>query len=142
MKNPIQFRATLAATPGGGKALTFDDARAATRWMQAQPDGAYAVTVERWSAKRSNRQNAYYWGVIVPMLAEHCGYTHEEMHFALRWQHLAVLGSHPPTSRSTADLTDAEFADYCSRVRAWASVELGVYVPEPNERVTIGVSAR
>jgi hypothetical protein len=39
----------------------------------------------------------------------------------------------PPTVRSTSDLSTIEFEEYCSKIRMWASKELGVYIPSPNE---------
>jgi len=137
MTHPIQFRATIAGRP---RRITFSDAARAQAWLDAQPEGAYAVTVERWRVRRSRDQNGYYWGVVVAMIAEHCGYEPDEAHFALRWQFLRVPDRTPPTARSTASLSTAEFEDYLSRVRTWSSAELGVWIPGPNESVTIGVA--
>jgi hypothetical protein len=35
--------------------------------------------------------------------------------------------------RSTATLSTLEMEDYLARVREFASMELGCYIPEPNE---------
>jgi len=133
---PTQFRARIEGSP---RRLVFADSVRASAWLAAQPEGEYAVTVERWRERRSNSQNAYYWGVIVPMVAEHCGYSEDEAATAIEWHFLQVAGSNPPTARCAKALTTVEFSEHCSRVRQWASATLGVYIPEPNEDVTIGM---
>jgi len=35
--------------------------------------------------------------------------------------------------KSTAELTTKEFEEYTTSIRQWASQELGVYIPTPNE---------
>ncbi len=80
---------------------------------------------------RSLSQNAFYHGVVVSMLAEHCGYENSEMHDALKMRFLRSHEDGPiPSVRSTADLDTAEFAKYldsCIRLCA----ELGICVPDP-----------
>jgi len=43
------------------------------------------INIEKSQKKRSSFQNRYYWGVIVAMLADHTGYTKEEMHEILKY---------------------------------------------------------
>ena len=49
--------------------------------------GKYNVTIQGYKKKRSLSANAYYWGAIIPTLAEHFGYRPQEMH-------IAILGSY------------------------------------------------
>lgn len=92
------------------------------------------ITIRRHRKSRSDRQNAYYWAVVVGMLAEFCGYTPEEMHEALKWKFLRREADGPlPTVRSTTELGTQEFEDYVEMVRMWAATDLGVVVPLPNE---------
>ena len=82
---------------------------------------------------RSLSQNAYYWGVVVELFAEHLGYEPEELHDALKIKFLTRRAETPlPTVASTADLDTAEFTDYIERVRRLAA-EQGCYVPDPGE---------
>lgn len=93
------------------------------------------LTVKRATKKRTNQQSRYYFGVVVPLLAEHCGYDKQEMHELLAMRFLRieddpVTGS--PRRKHTPDTETKEFAEYvdaCIRLAA----ELGVYVPEPGE---------
>jgi hypothetical protein len=98
--------------------------------------GNVDVTVKRRTKPRSNAQNRYYWGVIIPLLSDYTGYEHEEMHNALKMLFLrkpAHAPDLPDTLRSTSDLTTQEFESYVERVRRWASIEFLLSIPLPNE---------
>lgn len=82
---------------------------------------------------RSNNQNRYYHGVVVSLLSEHTGYTHDEMHDALRYLFLTDKTLRIPKTKSTTELNTVEFENYLESIRQWASTELSVNIPEPNE---------
>lgn len=75
---------------------------------------------------RSNPQNRYFHGVVLPILADYTGYTQDEMKAVVKWKFKV---------KSTAELTTAEFEKFMSDVRMWASAELACFVPEPGEMV-------
>jgi hypothetical protein len=88
--------------------------------------------------KRSERQNRYYWGVVVQMLSEFTGHTPDEIHDHLKWRFLRVAAdaaNNRPlvTVRSTAALATAEFEKFLEDVRMWAGQALSVHIPLPNE---------
>jgi hypothetical protein len=104
------------------------------RYVSGLEGARIHVTVVKHRNTRSLSQNAYYWGVVIPLLREHCGYDSDEMHEALK---LRFLKSHEdtdlPSVRSTASLNTTEFGEYvddCIRLAA----ELGVVIPSPEER--------
>lgn len=91
---------------------------------------------------RSNEQNRYYFGVIVDLLSKHTGFTREEMHEVLKHKFLRRTMWIPKKdgvkemsiiTHSTTDLTTKQFEEYTSEVRMWASADLGLFLPEPNE---------
>ncbi len=84
--------------------------------------------------QRSIAQNAYYWGVVLPVFCEFAGYTPEEAHEALKAKFLAKPDADPrlPTVRSTATLSTGEFNEYLERV-ALLAAEYGLYIPAPGE---------
>ena len=82
---------------------------------------------------RSLQQNKYYWGVMIPILGNYFGMTHNETHEALKWHFLRKEDKKIPTIRSTTDLSTVEFEEYMKQVRVWASEEFGTYIPQPNE---------
>ncbi len=100
----------------------------------------------QWVVKsRSNPQNSYYWGVVIDMLSENTGFTPDEMHEVLKNRFLNYskkLKLHPlgisnletqKLTKSTTALTTVEMEGYLSSIRTWASINLGCYIPEPNE---------
>lgn len=98
--------------------------------------GDIQMTIEKKRKSRSLNQNNYYWGVVIPLLCEYCGYTPEEMHEAVKIKFLITypeVKNIPPTIRSTTDLSTVEFEELMARIRMWAAIELGVNIPQPNE---------
>ena len=86
-------------------------------------------------SKRSDSQNKYYWGVIIELLSNHCGYTSDEMHSALK---IKFLSDHQEDEKglirvgSTATLTTDEFIRYTNEIVRW-SAGMGVYIPDPGQ---------
>ena len=94
---------------------------------------AVEVEVRKRRSQRSGRQNRYWWGVLVPALADHTGYSKDEMHEALKAKFLSTedLSLGLTKIGSTAKLGTQEFADLVDRVVLWAAEALGVIVPPP-----------
>lgn len=106
-------------------------------------DGEVRVTIEKIRATRSPKQNAWYWGCVVGAVAEHTGYTPEEIHEIYKAKFLPkrlafadgngevqgefVIGG------STTRLDTLDFAEYCERIREWAAETLHVNIPDPSE---------
>lgn len=94
------------------------------------------VIVRIRRSQRSQRQQGWYFGCIIPMLAEHCGYTKDEMHELmamkfLRIEDCPVTGS--PRRKRTPKTNTAEFAEYCDQIRIFAASELGLVIPDPEQ---------
>jgi hypothetical protein len=93
-----------------------------------------SLSLKRWRENRSDQSNRYYWGVIIDILSKHCGYTPDEMHFALKQKFLSDHGYDDKGLMkigSTAALTTDEFIDYTNRIVIWAAQDLKVYIPDP-----------
>jgi hypothetical protein len=75
------------------------------------------------TAERSDSANKYYHGVVVAMLADHLGYTKQEMHATLKEQFGIV---------STTKLTIQEMQDYITQVIRFAATEFQIYIPDPD----------
>lgn len=91
------------------------------------------LTVKRPEKKRSNAENRYYHGVMIPILADFFGYTPEETHEAVKLQFLVDRTKDFPTIRSTKQLSTVEFEKLMTDIRQWAATEYGIYIPLPNE---------
>ncbi len=104
-------------------------------------DGPVEIEIKPYKYIRSNEQNRYYWGVVVRLISEHTGFTDNEVHEILKHIHLVKRlfiktnskDDNVWITRSTRDLKTSEMEEYLSKCRMWASTELGVFIPEPNE---------
>lgn len=91
------------------------------------------LTLRQYRKQRSNNQNRYYWGVVIHLLSEDTGETPERIHDAMRLKFLLRKGKKFPILKSSSELNTSEFEDYLSKIRSWASVEMGINIPEPHE---------
>ena len=104
------------------------------RYLLTLPDGPVQIIIKKYRRKRTDPQNKYYFGVVVPILMEYTGYTKDEMHEALKWKFLKIeKPGMPPTVGSTKKLNTKEFEEYLENIKRWAAVDLSLYIPDPNE---------
>lgn len=93
------------------------------------------VVIRRPKAQRSLDQNAYWWAEPVKVLAEFCGYTESQMHYALLGECFGYEpgpGGQPiPIKPSSSELTVEEFTHLIEWVQQWAATELGVDIAPP-----------
>lgn len=92
---------------------------------------------------RSLPENRYYFGVVLKILSDELGYSVNEVHELTKQMFLSeviflktkegVKEIHIP--KSTTNLKTVEFEEYLSSIRQWASMELGIYIPTPNEEM-------
>ena len=87
-------------------------------------DGDICIHLKQLEKKKSSKQNNYYWSGIVNKLGKHLGYTPQEMHKVLK-EHFNIT--------STKHLSSDEFKDYIDNIIRWASMEMGIVLPEPTK---------
>jgi len=117
----------------GGK-LKLDDKERFLGHLHTLEGKRVELTVEKQKHKRTKNQNAYYWGVVLQLIAEHTGEDVEALHDALK-VHFApkhVVGNLVVPS-GTRYLDTVDFAGYVEKVRRWAAEELNINIPDPNE---------
>ena len=103
-----------------------------------------AISIKEVKRRRSNNQNRYYWGVVIPiitnMFLEAGNNTDEnEVHEFLK-EHVGGLktilsdpsGIRRTVVKSSARINTSEFENYMEKVRAWAA-SFDVEIPLPNE---------
>jgi hypothetical protein len=102
--------------------------------------GEVVVTVAEGRGKRSDAQNRYYWGIVMKLISDTTGYTPEEVHeflkekFLTDKKHIVIGGEERDIEKATTTrLTTKEFEEYIENIRAFASMELQINVPSPNE---------
>lgn len=111
-----------------------DGYRAALRKLAG---ARFELVLRKPKSKRSLDQNAYWWAVPVRLIAEHCGYTDNQMHYALLGECFGFqegpTGTPVPVKASSSDLSVEEFKHLIDWVLTWAPTELGVDIPPPKE---------
>jgi hypothetical protein len=119
--------------PGG--LLVLDKPKDYAQHVRSLRGRFVEVLVTKRKTKRSPKANRYYFGVVVKLLAEHCGYDPQEMHETLAMRFLRIEDcpmTGAPRRKRTPDTDSAEFSEYvnhCIRLAA----ELGVVIPDANE---------
>ena len=108
----------------------------------AMRDGEVLISVERARATRSLLQNAWYWSQILRLIAEHTGYTVDELHEYCKQRfnpkrvafcdHNGEITDERRIGRSTATLNRVTCGEYCEAIRSWAAADLGVVIPDPD----------
>lgn len=96
------------------------------------------ITVHR--ERRSTKQNAWWWKIAVPLIANELGYDrheHDRLHYALVSLCFgttvdAVTKQEIPNARSSA-LTTVQFSELMEWAVRWAASEHNIIVPLPNE---------
>ena len=99
------------------------------------------LSLREFKAKRSTRENRYYWGVAVPAVkrmfeAEGDTVSEDDIHEYL----VKEVGGFKTRSKltgqwirtSSTKLTTEEWEQWMEKIRHWAAV-LGVQIPMPNE---------
>lgn len=133
----------------GGK-LEIHDSR---RKQMAQDvarmkEGALVVVEIRYAGKRSLAQNAFYWGVVIDIMRRSLNdlghdvddeLTHEFLKSKFNTKPLIsaegeVIGELPG---STTEMNKDEFSVYYEKIKQWSMDVLNVYIPDPNEQVTL-----
>lgn len=100
------------------------------------------LTIERKRATRSRDQNAWYWSGILGALAEHTGYTVDELHDYCKQRfnakRLIITNEHGEivdeqrVGATTTTLNRITFGEYCERIREWAAADLGLAIADPD----------
>lgn len=128
-----------------GVILEFVDHTRMRQVLLSFSEGAWVWNiVKRIRKPRSGKQNRYYRGVVVRMIAEDtCGVPASKEDCDAIHRELAknFLGSTEVTKggftfeviKSTTDLSTVEMEEYLEIIRRWADVELNLYIPKPNE---------
>ena len=86
--------------------------------------------------KRSNNQNEYMWGIILPLISEHTGHSVEDLHDIFKTKFLKSKlmwrGTELVVVGSTTELSTVEFGEYLDKIIAEAG-ELSIEIPEADK---------
>ena len=93
------------------------------------------VIIRKRKSQRSSQQNRYYFGCVVKLIGEYCGYDTDDMHEALAMKFLRIEDcpiTGAPRRKRTPKTNTAEFANYVDQCIRFGA-ELGVVIPEPQQ---------
>ena len=102
------------------------------------------ISIERRPAAkkpRTDSQNRYYWGVVIPLIGDEIGLNADETHELLRWEFLKerrIIEKDKAKycveiARSTTTLSTIDMGVYIDSIKNWAITAIGVHIPEPDE---------
>jgi hypothetical protein len=128
--------------------LIIHNRKAFDKDLQSLIDLDVNLTVNKRKKKRSNPQNAYYWGVVVPLIREGLngvGYdvskdeTHDliKYRFARRSLVNKDTGEVIETTGSTTEMDTFDFSKFIEKIQIWSVEYLNVVIPSPNEELEI-----
>jgi hypothetical protein len=122
--------------------LTLDSPVVFKQAMREFAGKPVELTVRQKRNRRSDRQNAWYWGQVLHLIAEHTGHMPEELHEYCKARFIpkrlaicdgnGVVLDERVVGGSTGKLSTVEMADYCEAVRQWAAEDLNVVIPDPD----------
>lgn len=106
------------------------------------------IIIRKKRSRRSVEQNAYYWGVVIPMVQnglKDVGYvvdkdgTHEFLKD--RFNRIELVnektGEILNTTGSTTKLSTTEMMEYFAEIQRWAAEYLNIEIPDPGEQTEL-----
>lgn len=118
---------------------SFSDKVKVKEYIDRLPDKRYEVSINIHRDKRSYDQNRLMW-LWLACISEETGYESEELHEYFKNKHLShkevtVFGEHVDKTVSTKNLNTLQFKEYLDKIQKFASSELGIILPNPEDHV-------
>jgi len=118
--------------------IVFLNKRLFNKDLSQYEDKEAVLLLKPFRNVRSDNQNRYYWGIVMKILSNELGYFPDEVHEVMKQKFLnvrniKVCNTEYSIPESTTVQNTTEFEDYLSKIRMWASSELEILIPLPNE---------
>lgn len=116
--------------------------KAINLWVSTFKNGTKLdIIIRKQKTKSTNLQRGYYFGVVIPILADYFGHDNpEDMHEDLKLKFNPVKSKIDPNKiigGSTTKLSTVEFFSaedsYIERIVRWAAMEFSIYIPPPKK---------
>lgn len=124
------FSAVIRETPDG-KRLVVGSPKYYAAQLQKFRDGEYVtLMVHNRKPKRSEAQNRFYWGIVLPLVSDKTGEADlDKLHRLFRGKFLSegiveVLGEKVRVTKSTTELSKGEFHDYIVAIQNLTGIEI------------------
>lgn len=119
--------------------------KALSKHLVELKDGRYSVKIEK-AHKRSEQQNRYYFGLVVPLMQKafkDLGHelSQQETHEFLKakFNSFEVVnhdtGEAVSVPKSTTKLSKLEFSEYIEKIQRFAAEFLNTQIPNPGEQL-------
>ena len=100
----------------------------------------WKLTIERETKRRTLSQNALMWlwlDGVAQHVMEHTGHDKDDIHAFFKQKFLeprhVTIGGDDCFLYSTRNLTRSEMTAYIGKIYAWATTELGLFLPIPED---------
>lgn len=95
------------------------------------------VVMREVEKKDVRQMQKYWWAVPVPLLADHCGYTDAQMHYALLEEcfgyEIGPRGVRIPNQPQSSYMSFAKWRRLIDWVLVWGPTEMHVDIPPPTK---------
>lgn len=109
------------------------------------------ITIEKAKKKRSNPQNNFYWGAVLPLIQQGLKdatgefRTTENIHYRILLPLFAPVneivnqdtGQCLSERLSSSEMSTVQFMDYIMEIQKWAAEFLSIVIPDPNHETTL-----
>jgi len=106
------------------------------KYLKHLEDKEIEITIRKGGRLRSLQQNAYYWGVVLPVISQDTGHTPMELHALFKGlfltKEIKVKDKWHRITGSTKGLKISDFCIYLDTVIRWAN-ENGIIIPSPED---------
>jgi hypothetical protein len=110
-------------------------------------DKDVVITFSKPKKSRSNNQNSFYWGVVLPLIQNGLLDATGELRSYDNIHYKILLPLFAPTNEivnkdtgeciverlTSSDLTTTQFCEYILEIQKWSAEFLGIDIPSPNE---------
>lgn len=127
---------------GNGKLSIFNKENL-TKWLHDAKEKDVQIEFEVRKSKRSNPQNSYMWGVVIPAIQRGLNeygneFTKQETHEFLKakfnYKEVEINDGHYiDVPQSTTKLDTIGFEEYLEKIKQFGSEMLNIYIPDPHE---------
>ena len=109
------------------------------------------ISFSKVKKSRSNEQNRFYWGVVIPLIQNGLLEATGELRSADDIHYKILLPMFAPINEivnkdtgeiiierlTSSDLTTTQFMEYIMEIQKWASEFLNIDIPNPNEETLL-----
>ena len=110
------------------------------RYLRSLVGKRVGLVIRERRTQRSHNQNAWLWGIALPLLADALGYDeheHETLHYALLGECFGHVydprSGQTVLAKTSSQLNTKEFAEYMEWLVRWAATEHNCRIPLPGE---------